>query len=608
MLIAAVLILCCAAGLSLADAVRHHDTPADDTAVVVRSSQTAFSDLPLLGPGSSAGYYGNGPSSHPGPLLFYAAAPFIDVLGSQYGSFAFAALLNTGCILLAGLSGWRRARARGAMAMLVGGAVAVALAIPGQFLDIHITYMGALPLFASLALGWSVAEGDWLMLPLLAVTASFATQTETAFVVPLLPVVVIVPLFGLWTTRRERRPLRPVVVATAGTAVLSVALWLPPIYDQISDTHNMTRLLQASIPTRGLHGLSLAWGTMLHGPPLPGVTQYLLFDGLHPLGLRSLVVAALVAVMLWVRREEVARFRGLFVVASAALLGAGLAGRSLPLGDLNPQHLIWLRATWVFVWVAVGLVFVPVALAALQRAVVFPQLAQVVALGVSLIVLVSATYAGTRPERYRGSAGPVRTINRLVSELTTRLPAHQDTVISSNGVNAWSVAPGLAPRLQDEGHPTRYNVPPDETTQVQLVLTRSGRPAPSGGTLVATSPGEPARPGLPAAVERVARWVRAHGPLSLSATGRGNLPEVVDGIAPTICIPDLRDHPAKLLALGGPELLLSLYAMGFVLAPTLPPDLAQVTQDWSSHLGFEVWRLPTPRKPVDDLLLSRPRC
>jgi hypothetical protein len=141
-----------------------------------------------------------------------------------------------------------------------------------------------------------------------------------------------------------------------------------------------------------------------------------------------------------------------------------------------------------------------------------------------------------------------------------------------------------------------------------LVVTHG--PITDGEALAVSTPESAEDPELQAVPERVTRWVRDHGPLTLVGEGPLHLESVLDGTSPTVCLDRYLDDPDLLLDLD-PTIVTDLYFEGQVASPALPFDLLPDLGRWAESLPTELHLARTPPEGAasfDRLFLSTPGC
>lgn len=234
-----------------ANAVHDHWQPAADQAIIVTRAYDVFSGHgPQFGQYSLAGI--NGHLIHsPGPMLYWLLAipaRFGDTASIVWTITAVNALCIVGCVALA--------RRRGGRVLMFATAVAIALmcqSLAGEVMhDVWNPSAALFPLTLLIFLCWSVACGDYWLLPLTAVVASFTAQAHLTYVPPT-GALLLVGLTGLaiwrfarwratrsataqlgwWRRRWARRAVAPWALAAL---ILAALCWAPPVLDQI-DNH-----------------------------------------------------------------------------------------------------------------------------------------------------------------------------------------------------------------------------------------------------------------------------------------------------------------------------------------------------------------------------------
>ncbi|MDQ6697533.1 MAG: hypothetical protein M3Z46_08765 [Actinomycetota bacterium] len=399
----------------------------DNGLVAVRSFDVLTRHPPLLGLWSSASLWSGVQFNLPGPLEFELLAVPVHVLGHRVGMALGMALINVAAVVATAVLARRRG---GPLLAVVAMLFVVSLecSMGSEFLydpwPINSApFLFILFLFAA----WSVADGDLLTVPVLAFTASYLVQTHLSYVI-IVPVVGAVAVGGLLLFLRRRHDddveawpalRRRAIVGLAASAVLTLALWAPPIYQQLTrHPGNLTQLAKASraTPPRppDVRAAVDVVGSTVALPPwwLPpsyGSPSFDLGGNGRPLvlaGAGLVVMAAAGAALAGraIRRRD--RTTTAVLAVAAATLVAGLATvykSPSPVG-YHPNYLRWLWATSMFCWFAIAIAAV--------RLSTFSLLAErrrSIAIGLVTAVLVTSIL--TLPSSNRGvfarTAGPI---------------------------------------------------------------------------------------------------------------------------------------------------------------------------------------------------------
>ncbi len=340
---------CVAAGLAAAipvinstvTAVRAGWAPAgDDGIITTRGWDVLTSHTPLVGQYSEAGLVIHGQIMHsPGPMLYWLIAP-----AARFGSVTSIAvtmgIANTlaiiGCVALA--------RRRGGLVLMFASAVGIALmcqSLPTEAMhDVWNPAAGLFPFLLLIFLGWSLACGDYWLLPLAVLVASFVVQTHLMYAAPT-AVVVAVGLGGLLIrslVRRLRRASRdpnerkrrvwPWVLAAL---IVAGACWTAPAIDQIEkDPGNLSTIVRTAEHRGPTLGATVGWDAVVRSV---GVRPWWLYVPASELerkadvrhsptsGATGSTIALLAALALV---GLIGAFRRRFDVAAAALIGLGL--------------------------------------------------------------------------------------------------------------------------------------------------------------------------------------------------------------------------------------------------------------------------------------------
>ena len=332
--------------------------PSGDQALeILRIRDVGGPHTPLLGAWSRWGW------AHPGPLLFWALAPFEVVLGDR-GVLAGTAALN----LLAAVGIVLVAHRRGGPHLAVLAALVVALlvrAMGGEILDPWNPWPALLAFVLFVLLVWSVTCGDLAMLPIAVLAGSFAVQCHLGYL-PLVGGLLLLAVgVAVWQAVRARRepgparasPLRWLAVA-AGVAAL---LWLPALVQQVTgDPGNLGRILAyLRHPEEDLSGWDAVFGTLgaQVRPAGPWVTgrDTNVFDfsstGATHQALAGLVVAVTAAVWAWRRG---ARDAARLTLVALVTLGLGVLATARVTGIFLPYVLRWWWGIAAVFWLSVA--------------------------------------------------------------------------------------------------------------------------------------------------------------------------------------------------------------------------------------------------------------
>jgi hypothetical protein len=200
---------------------------ADQAITATRAHDVLTSQTPLVGAWSTTSNLVGDPTFSPGPLLYWLLAvpvrlPGLAALPLTMAMVSLASVL--GVVALAFRRGGRP------LMFVTAAAVAIMCASLQTEVPREIWPPSAAVMTFTLLifLCWSVACGEYRLLPLVALTASFAMQCHLAYVVPSLAVVAV-GLVGLTASRGDRSSLRRWTLAGLVVAALC---WSAPLVDQ----------------------------------------------------------------------------------------------------------------------------------------------------------------------------------------------------------------------------------------------------------------------------------------------------------------------------------------------------------------------------------------
>jgi hypothetical protein len=340
----------------------------DDALIAVRSIDVFSARSPLLGPWSS-GYSAivHEPTFHPGPLLFWLLAPAARLPwpGALEVTIGIVNVASTmGVVALAHRRGGRILMFAVALTLLVTLSSLPAAA----YSDIWNPSAAVLPFTLLIFLAWSVACGDYRLLPLTVAVASFVSQCHLTFLVPA-GGLFVVALAGLVVSRRRAADgvsTRPWIVASAVVALLC---WSFPAIDQaVHRPGNLVLIARAITAHKETIGFDPAWRALVHTVGIvpwwlrePEVPIERIVDlSVRPSWLAIVSAAAFVGglaattVIGWRRaRLDVAAAGALALVlcASVVLVTASTPTNS---GGTLGYTLRWAAPAGMWVWVALG--------------------------------------------------------------------------------------------------------------------------------------------------------------------------------------------------------------------------------------------------------------
>jgi hypothetical protein len=244
---------------------------ADRGIIATRAFDVFSSHTPLVGQYSFAGAVTGKLTYSLGPMLYWLLAPAAHI-GAPASFVLTMAAVNVACVLGAVALARRRGGVWLALAAAVGIAVMCRSIAANNFYDVWNPSAGLFPLLALIFLCWSLAAGEYRLLPLTILLGSFELQCEDAFVPPALAALAVgLGGLALWwfQGRRARRPIseRPAPPRTVWRWVLAAVLvlcacWAPTVVDQVAHSGNAGKVIEAASerhsplgPTVGVHAV-----------------------------------------------------------------------------------------------------------------------------------------------------------------------------------------------------------------------------------------------------------------------------------------------------------------------------------------------------------------
>jgi hypothetical protein len=389
--------------------------PAGDQAIIATRAFDVFtSHTPLVGQYSDSTAVTGHTVRSLGPMLYWLLA-----LPARFGS-PGTLTLTIGLVNVAATIGVVvLARRRGGLAFMFATAIALALMCrslaPEVLHDVWNPSAGLLPFTLLIFLCWSVACGEYRLLPLTALVASFVVQCQLTYLLPSVGMLAIA-IVGLLVSRTSRRAERQTPGGTAharapggaadpGTpgdaadsqapdaapdahtpggarrgrarwwalaaVVLAIACWTPPIVDQLSEpTGNLTAVIRTAKASNHKLGASVGWHAVERAI---GVPPWWLTDPSSPWERKNevrsaagtlatvstlLALCALLAVAaLGLLRRRVAESAGA-LIALTLCFGLAAIAYATPttrlLGGTLAYTLWWGSPAGMFVWLMLG--------------------------------------------------------------------------------------------------------------------------------------------------------------------------------------------------------------------------------------------------------------
>jgi hypothetical protein len=210
-----------------------------------------------------------------GPMLFWLLAVPSRLSTPAWMTLTMG-LLNTASIVGAVVLARRRG---GQLLMLLTAAALVLMSrslAPEVLHDVWNPSAGLFPFTLLIFLCWSLACGEYRLLPLTVLVASFVVQCQLAFVPPSLGLVAVA-VVGLGVSLRrpgsptgDERPRRRVWVWALAALVVAIACWTPPAIDQIEGhPGNLTWAVRAATANTTKLGATVGWHAVVRAVGVP---------------------------------------------------------------------------------------------------------------------------------------------------------------------------------------------------------------------------------------------------------------------------------------------------------------------------------------------------
>jgi hypothetical protein len=496
----------------------------DDAIIATRSIDVLSAHPPLVGEYSDAWVSSVGPVFTPGPMLFWLFAFQTRFMGD------WALPVTMGLVNAASIIGVvALARRRGGRVFMFTTAFAVAVmcrSLPGEVLhDMVNPSLAVLPFTLLLFLAWSVACGEYRLLPLMVLVASFVVQAHFSVGVPGLAIS-LVALASLAVSMIGNRS------ATSGEhrrrwlfGALGVALvcWSAPLIDQaFNRPGNFVRIVQTA--TVHQKTLGTAWGVHAVVKAI-GIPPWWLRGSLTPLDrlsdLGSAPNAAAIGSCLLVlgglsivtvlglrrRRRDLAAAGALALALNAALLVLTASTPSRLAFSAN-KSLFWASPAGMFTWLALGWSLAVLvrprrwgALLGLRTVTVLKRPAVASFAGLGIVASVAAwAVTAQGSDAFQWTYRPVRA---LESRLVARLPRNRAVLVLPSRSEAFVFRTAVTYQLRRRGY--HFGVPQSvlfddlgpklgkyyslpRHYDDQLLVDYANKPVPRGGRVLVRIP------------------------------------------------------------------------------------------------------------------------
>jgi len=377
--------------------------PAGDRAIIaLRAYEVFTAHTPLVGQYSASSLVSGAITHSPGPLLYWLLA-----IPARVGAPASLAIVMGAVNTLATIAAVALARRRAGVPMMIASALALILLSrswsPETLYDIWNPSAGLYPFTLVLFLSWSLACGEYRLLVLTALVASFVVQSELTFLAPTAGAVAI-GLFGLLVWRVRRRPPAPAAQEPGGppsaepsvrarppriwpwaVAALLVlaACWTAPVIDEFQHSPgNLTLLARAAEAHDPKQGAAVGWHAVVRAVGIvpwwlrvPAQPFERFAEVLTPPGSVAVVstVVLLAALLLALLAGLIARAADIAAGAAIGLsccLALGAVAASTPLRPSIASTLgytmWWGSQAGMWVWLMVGFAAVRLARAVIR--------------------------------------------------------------------------------------------------------------------------------------------------------------------------------------------------------------------------------------------------
>jgi hypothetical protein len=411
----------------------------DDAFIGLRAFDVFTDRSPLVGQRSSgASGVLQETTYSPGPLLFWLLALPVRLPDPVYMTLTTGALNVASIVGVVGLAHRRGGRP---LMFVTAAAIPIMLAsLPAEtYADVWNSSAPLLPLMLLVFLAWSVACGEYRLLPLTVLVASFAAQSHLVFVGPAVGVTVVAlacaAAFGL----AREWPRRWVVASV----VVAAVCWSAPLLDQaVNRPGNFVTLARSAFNDERSLGFSAGWRAVAHTvgvrpwwlkdsrDPVQRVGDLTVRPGAHKIASALLALAALAAVATigWRRRRADLTAAGALGIVLCVTVG--LAASSTPAKSFGTvvYTLRWTSPAGLCVWLLLGWALVTMARERAPAPIRVPRLAGAAAVA-AVGVVAAAVAVGENPPRRE----PYQPMRAIYDRLEADLPSGGATRVEVSG-------------------------------------------------------------------------------------------------------------------------------------------------------------------------------
>jgi MYXO-CTERM domain-containing protein len=415
--------------VAAADLLHHGWVPlADNGVIVLRSWDVLTGQSPLVGQYSLASVESVGAVYSPGPMEYWLLALPVRLFGPA------SAVVTIGLVNVASIMGSvALARRRAGTGFMFVAAIALVLmcrSLPSA--SLATPFNATVPLISTtllMFLAWSVACGEYRLIPLSVLVASFAVETHLSYVPPVLAMVVVAGGGLALAARRSPDASSDRRRWLLAGGLVAVICWSAPLVDELAHRPgNLTQLWRTITADRATLGIHSAWNAVVHAfgvPPwwlrahVSSPTHFLdvAASPSRPSILAFLTLIGLLGLGLLRRRRAMtstASALGLLLIGALALVTASTPGDSV----FTLGYTMQLGSpAGMFTWLAAGLATIT-----LVKAPRFRLGRGTTAAGVACIAALSvwAATAGSEPDVKRWIYEPA---GEVVDKLDSAVPS-----------------------------------------------------------------------------------------------------------------------------------------------------------------------------------------